>query len=139
MIYGFVQQSGGHVQISSTVGRGTTVRVYLPRHDGAEQVSPRESSAAPVRATAQGTVLVVDDEPTVRTLLCELLTDLGYAVQVAWDGPSALQVMNSLARVDLLITDVGMPGGMNGRQLADAARELPARCPARACSGWALR
>jgi signal transduction histidine kinase/CheY-like chemotaxis protein len=124
MIYGFVQQSGGHVQISSTVGQGTTVRLYLPRHDGAEQAIPREGAAAtPAQATAQGTVLVVDDEPPVRMLISELLTDLGYAVQVAWDGPSALQTLSSLAEVDLLVTDVGIPGGMNGRQLADAARE----------------
>ena len=124
MIYGFVQQSGGHVQISSTVGRGTTVRLYLPRHDGVEQASPHEGvAAAPVQATAQGTVLVVDDEPPVRMLISELLTDLGYAVKLAWDGPSALRIMNSLPRIDLLVTDVGMPGDMNGRQLADAARE----------------
>jgi CheY-like chemotaxis protein len=120
MIYGFVQQSGGHVQISSTVGQGTTV----PRHDGAEQTSAREGGAAsPAQATGEGTVLVVDDEPPVRMLISDLLTDLGYSVHVAWDGASALQVMNSLARVDLLVTDVGMPGGMNGWQLAEAARQ----------------
>lgn len=124
MIYGFVQQSGGHVQISSTVGRGTTVRLYLPRHDGTDQASPAEGGAAiPAQATAQGMVLVVDDEPPVRMLISELLTDLGYAVKLAWDGPSALRIMNSLPEVDLLVTDVGMPGDMNGRQLADAARE----------------
>lgn len=124
MVYGFVQQSGGHVQISSAVGRGTTVRLYLPRYDGVEQASRREgAAAAPAQATAQGTVLVVDDEPSVRMLISEVLTDLGYAAQVAWDGPSALQTLSSLAEVDLLVTDVGMPGGINGRQLADAARE----------------
>ena len=124
MIYGFVQQSGGHVQVSSTVGRGTAVRLYLPRHEGAEGASPHERAAAtPTQATAQGTVLVVDDEPPVRMLISEVLTDLGYTVQVAWDGPSALQTLSSLAEVDLLVTDVGIPGGMNGRQLADAARE----------------
>lgn len=124
MIYGFVQQSGGHVQISSTVGRGTTVRLYLPRHDGTEQARPAEDGAAiPAQATAQGMVLVVDDEPPVRMLISELLTDLGYAVKLAWDGPSALRIMKSLPQVDLLVTDVGMPGDMNGRQLADAARE----------------
>jgi signal transduction histidine kinase len=124
MIYGFIQQSGGHVQISSTVGRGTAVRLYLPRHDGAEEAPPRGGgTATTTQAAAQETVLVVDDEPPIRMLIAELLTDLGYVVRVAWDAPSALQVMNSLARVDLLITDVGLPGGMNGRQLADAARE----------------
>jgi signal transduction histidine kinase/ActR/RegA family two-component response regulator len=124
MIYGFMRQSGGHVQISSTVGRGTAVRLYLPRHAGAEEASPREvGSAIPAQATAQGTVLVVDDESPVRMLVSEVLTDLGYAVQVAQDGPSALHILNSVTRLDLLVTDVGMPGGMNGRQLADAARE----------------
>jgi signal transduction histidine kinase/CheY-like chemotaxis protein len=123
MIYGFVQQSGGHVQISSRVGQGTTVRLCLPRHDGAEQSHLTHRPPTPARAVAQGTVLVVDDEPPVRMLISEVLTDLGYAVQVAWDGPSAREMLNSAARLDLLITDVGMPGGMNGRQLADAARE----------------
>ncbi|MFL5257047.1 MAG: response regulator [Rhodopila sp.] len=124
MVYGFVQQSGGHVQINSKVGQGTTVRLYLPRHDGAEQASPSEhGSAVPAQAVAQGTVLVVDDEPPVRMLISDVLIDLGYAVKVAWDGPSALQTLSAHDRVDLLVTDVGMPGGMNGRQLADAARE----------------
>jgi signal transduction histidine kinase/ActR/RegA family two-component response regulator len=124
MIYGFMQQSGGHVQISSKVGQGTAVRLYLPRQDGTEEASPRGvGTATSAEAAAQETVLVVDDEPPIRMLISELLTDLGYAVQVAGDAPSALQVMNSLARVDLLVTDVGLPGGMNGRQLADAARE----------------
>jgi signal transduction histidine kinase/CheY-like chemotaxis protein len=124
MIYGFVQQSGGHVQISSTVGRGTTMRLYLPRYDGAEQASSHEGGTGiPAQAAARGTVLVVDDEPPVRMLISEVLADFGYAVQVAWDGPSALQILNSGTRLDLLVTDVGMPGGMNGRQLADAARE----------------
>jgi CheY-like chemotaxis protein len=124
MIYGFVQQSGGHVQISSTVGRGTTVRLYLPRHEAAEGAIPRDDAAAtPAQATAQGTVLVVDDEPPVCMLISEVLTDLGYTVQVAWDGPSAMQTLSSVAELDLLVTDVGMPGSMNGRQLADAARE----------------
>jgi len=124
MVYGFVQQSGGHVQINSKVGQGTTVRLYLPRHDGAGQASPSEhGSAVPAQAVAQGTVLVVDDEPPVRMLISDVLIDLGYAVKVAWNGPSALQTLSAHDRVDLLVTDVGMPGGMNGRQLADAARE----------------
>jgi signal transduction histidine kinase/CheY-like chemotaxis protein len=124
MVYGLVRQSGGHVQISSTVGTGTTVRLYLPRYDGVEQAAPRDAATATsAHVVAKGTVVVVDDEPQIRTLISEVLTDLGYAVELACDGPSALQVLRSLPEVDFLVTDVGMPGGMNGRQLADAARE----------------
>jgi len=125
MIYGFAQQSGGHVRIYSEEGAGTTVRIYLPRHrgdaDGAE--APPELAEAP-RAEAGQTVLVVDDEPTVRMLVAEVLKELGYAVIEAADGGSGLTVLQSDARIDLLVTDVGLPGGVNGRQLADAARQV---------------
>ena len=77
----------------------------------------------PAQPATQGTVLVVDDEPPVRMLISEMLADFGFEVHVAWDGPSALLTLSSLARLDLLVTDVGMPGGMNGRQLAEAAQE----------------
>jgi signal transduction histidine kinase/ActR/RegA family two-component response regulator len=124
MIYGFVRQSGGHVQINSKVGQGTTVQLYLPRHEGAEQASPGELRATlPAEAVGRGMALVVDDEPPVRMLISEVLADLGCAVEVAVDGPSALRSLRALEGVDLLVTDVGLPGGMNGRQLADAARE----------------
>jgi signal transduction histidine kinase/ActR/RegA family two-component response regulator len=124
MTYGFVQQSGGHVQISSAVGQGTTVRIYLPRHDSTEDDDDdADEPTAMVRAKVRTTVLVVDDEPPVRMLISEALTDLGYAVQEASDGRSGLQLLRANTRIDLLITDVGMPGGMNGRQLAEAARE----------------
>src|SRR3954468_8454535 len=94
MIYGFGQQPGGHVQISSAVGRGTTVRLYMPRHDGLTEASPRDDgSEMPAQAVVPGTVLVVDDELPVRMLISEVLADLGYRVQVAWDGPSALQAL----------------------------------------------
>jgi CheY-like chemotaxis protein len=82
-----------------------------------------QAAAMPAQGAAQGTVLVVDDEMPVRMLISEALTDLGYAVQVAQDGPSAMRTLSSSARLDLLVTDVGMPGGMNGRQLAEMARE----------------
>ncbi|WP_458094287.1 ATP-binding protein [Roseomonas sp. WA12] len=125
MIYGLVRQSGGQVRIHSEVGHGTTVRLYLPRHDGAasaEEESPVLQSAP--RAEAGETVLVVDDELTVRSLITEVLQDQGYRVIDAADGASGLQVLQTSARIDLLITDVGLPGGMNGRQFADAARVL---------------
>ena len=122
MVYGFVKQSGGQVRIHSHVGEGTTVTIYLPR-DTTEEA--HEAPAAPLvdapHALAGQTVLVVDDEPTVRLLVTDVLQDLGYAAIEAADGPSGLQVLQSDVRIDLLVTDVGLPG-MNGRQLADAAR-----------------
>ncbi|MGI4941684.1 MAG: PAS domain-containing protein [Janthinobacterium lividum] len=124
MIYGFVQQSGGQARIHSVLGQGTTVCLYLPRHLGeADVVDGPASLAAAPRAGRGETVLVVDDEPTVRMLVAEVLQDLGYTALEAADGPAALQVLRSRRRVDLLVTDVGLPG-LNGRQVADAARAL---------------
>jgi len=124
MIYGFARQSGGQVRIYSEVGQGTTVCIYLPRHHGestAEEVEPAVELLA--KATGQ-TVLVVDDEAAIRHLIDEVLDDLGYTVIGAADGSAGLKVLQSGARIDLLITDVGLPNGMNGRQVADAARAL---------------
>ncbi|WP_314373282.1 PAS domain-containing protein [Sphingomonas paucimobilis] len=125
MIYGFARQSGGQVRIASTVGKGTTVSLYLPRHDGpAEQDMPSRSSAPDgARATGE-TVLVVDDESTVRLMVVDVLRDMGLQVIEAVDSASGLALLRSDRRIDLLITDVGLPGGMNGRQLAEAAREI---------------
>nr|WP_207625319.1 MULTISPECIES: PAS domain S-box protein [unclassified Methylobacterium] len=123
MIYGFAKQTGGQVRIYSEVGQGTTVCIYLPRFHG-EAESPDALGAlvdAP-RAERGETVLVVDDEPTVRMLVTEVLEDLGYTAIEAADSASGLQVLQSDVRIDLLISDVGLPGGMNGRQMADAAR-----------------
>ena len=123
MIYGFARQSGGAVRIASAVGAGTTVCLYLPRHEGVADAVPEAAAVAPVVAgSCAGTVLVVDDEPTVRMLLSEVLLDLGCDMDEAEDGAGALRVLESGERIDLLVTDVGLPGGMNGRQLADAAR-----------------
>jgi CheY-like chemotaxis protein len=125
MIHGFANQSGGQVRIYSEVGQGTTMRLYLPRHRGqtAEEEAQPELAAAP-RAEVGETVLFVDDEPTVRMLVAELLEDLGYVALEAPDGPAGLRILQSNRRIDLLVSDVGMPGGMNGRQLADAARQV---------------
>jgi len=124
MAYGFVRQSGGQARIYSEPGQGTMVCLYLPRHHGEAQEAdgPGELAEAP-RAEKGETVLVVDDEPTVRMLVTEVLEDLGYTAIEAADGSVGLRVLQSDARIDLLVTDVGLPGGMNGRQLADAARE----------------
>jgi len=123
MIYGFARQSGGQVRIHSEVGAGTNVCLYLPRHLGGEDTAelPPELADAP-RAENGQTVLVVDDEPTVRMLVTEVLEDLGYTAIEAADGAAGLKVLQSDVRIDLLVTDVGLPGGMNGRQVADAAR-----------------
>ena len=122
MIYGFARQSGGQVRIYSEVGQGTTICVYLPRHYGGTEETDQVPQSAPETAQQGETVLVVDDEPGVRMLVAEVLEELGYAVIEAEDGPSALKVIASKARIDLIVTDVGLPGGMNGRQVADAAR-----------------
>ena len=123
MIYGFVRQSGGQVRIYSEAGEGAMICLYLPRHfgevDDADLIP--EVEQAP-RAQAGETVMVVDDEPTVRMLVAEILHELGYQCIEASDGVGGLKLLQSGARIDLLVTDVGLPGGMNGRQMADAAR-----------------
>nr|WP_280843025.1 PAS domain-containing protein [Pararoseomonas baculiformis] len=123
MIYGFVRQSGGQVRIYSEVGQGTMVCLYLPRHVGGPETAEEVPELADAPRAGKGeTVLVVDDEPTVRMLVTEVLEELGYAAIEAADGPSGLRVLQSDIRIDLLVSDVGLPGGMNGRQMADAAR-----------------
>lgn len=123
MIYGFARQSGGQVQIQSLIGRGTTMRLYLPRHLGDLDVAEAPSATLGAPSALQGeTVLVVDDEPILRMLMTEVLEDLGYTAIPAADGANGLKVLQSDLRIDLMVTDVGLPGGMNGRQLADAAR-----------------
>ncbi|WP_120010599.1 ATP-binding protein [Teichococcus vastitatis] len=126
MIYGFVRQSGGQVRIHSEVGHGTTVRLYLPRHLAAVEPAAAKLSTTMVspRAELGETVLVVDDEPSVRMLVSEVLQDLGYDAVEAENGRVGLDILRSHARIDLLVSDVGLPGGMNGRQLADAGRAL---------------
>ena len=122
MTYGFARQSGGQARIYSEVGKGTTLCIYLPRHSG--MADAEDHLPAPGIATGGDgqVVLVVDDEPVIRALIVELLNDKGYLALEASNGPTALRVLDATVRVDLLITDVGLPGGMNGRQIADAAR-----------------
>ncbi|WP_417792121.1 PAS domain S-box protein [Stutzerimonas xanthomarina] len=126
MVYGFTRQSGGQVSIQSEPGQGARISLYLPRV--AMTTAPARSGNGPQAALPAGeaageTVLVVDDEPAIRMLVVEILEELGYQVLQAADGHGALQAFESGEPVSLLITDVGLPGGMNGRQLADAARQ----------------
>ena len=124
MIYGFARQSGGQVRIYSEVGKGTTMCIYLPRFHGDASAEP-DAVEAGVAATGDGeTILVVDDEAAVRHLIDEVLDEAGYTMLGAADGAGGLKVLQSGARIDLLITDVGLPNGMNGRQVADAARAI---------------
>ena len=121
MIYGFVKQSGGHIRIDSDLGRGTTVRIFLPRHTGPDEGAEAEADETAPRALDGETVLLVEDDATVRDLVREVLQDLGYTALEALDGPSGLSILETRRRIDLLVTDVGLPG-MNGRQLAERAR-----------------
>jgi PAS domain S-box-containing protein len=122
MIYGFARQSNGHVTIDSKVGQGTTVRLYLPRQHGDIAASHASAARTAEHAATGETVLVIEDEPIVRGVVLEMLAEQGYRTLEAIDGPSGLKILRSGQRIDLLVTDVGLPG-MNGRQVADQARE----------------
>jgi PAS domain S-box-containing protein len=124
MIYGFVRQSEGYTKIASQLGCGTSLRLFLPRYSGdlaAEE--QREDGPVALPSGAGGAVLIIEDEPVVRGLIVEVVADLGFVALEAADGPSGLEVLQSRQRIDLLISDVGLPG-LNGRQVADAARLL---------------
>jgi PAS domain S-box-containing protein len=123
MIYGFVKQSDGHVRIASLVGRGTTVSLYLPRHAGPDAEEAEESAAPAARAAGHGTVLVVEDDATVRALIGEALEEAGYRVIAVADGPAGLRALETDGAVDLVVTDVGLPG-LDGRQMVDQARAV---------------
>ena len=122
MVYGFTKQSGGQARIYSEVGQGTTVRMYLPRHLGSVTA---EAAAVPAgRAVVAGAhILVLDDEPVLRAMVCEALLEDGHTVSEASSGQQALDMLDELGPLSLLVTDVGLPGGMNGRQVVEAARQ----------------
>lgn len=122
MVYGFVRQSGGQIRIYSEVCKGTTMCLYLPRHLGEAGIDEPPVEPGLLETGDGQTVLVVEDEQTVRILIEEVLAEAGYKTITAPDGASSLRILQSAARIDLLVTDVGLPGGMNGRQVADAAR-----------------
>ena len=137
-VYGFIKQSGGHVQINSAPGEGTTVTLYLPRLLGAAgEASYPRAAAAPVGPAPGETVLVVEDDAAVRAAMLEMLRELGYQVLEAADGRAALSLLEAEPEVALLFTDVGLPGGLNGRQLAHEAQRRRAGLKVLFTTGYA--
>ena len=124
-VYGFIKQSGGHLKLYSEAGAGTTVKLYLPRAPAVHAEETVRAAPAPA-SRPDHSILVVEDEEDVRTFTVDVLRDLGYRVLAAADGPSALRVLDEEPALSLLFTDVGLPNGMNGRQLAEEAQR---RCP----------
>ncbi|MEE8371571.1 MAG: ATP-binding protein, partial [Sphingomonadales bacterium] len=136
MIYGFAKQSGGHLTVYSEVGEGTTFKLYLPRSKRPVTKEVIETPSLKKRHSGELTVFVVEDDPDVRTLAVALLSDLGYQVMEAGSGPSALEAIKLGGDFDLLFTDVVLPGGMNGPQLAEKVRELRPGTPVLFMSGY---
>jgi PAS domain S-box-containing protein len=136
MVYGFARQSGGNVILESAVSQGTSVSILLPRYAGADTFDelPPPTRAEPSRHGE--VVLVVEDEPTVRELIVQALQELHYQVLAAHDGPSGLKLLDSADSIDLLVTDIGLPG-LNGRQLADVARVRRPNLPVLFMTGYA--
>jgi CheY-like chemotaxis protein len=125
MVYGFARQSGGQARIHSAVGEGTTVQLYLPQsEDKPGDYEEHESRPALVHVRGSEVALVVDDEPAIRMLLVVTLEKLGCHALEAANGVAALKILQSDARIDLLITDVRMPGGLNGPELVEQVRRL---------------
>jgi|TARA_R100000501_G_scaffold10060_2_gene19893 PAS domain S-box-containing protein len=125
MIYGFARQSEGYAKIYSEAGEGTTIKLFLPRHQGeSDEPEPASHGLSKENRSENGeVVLVVEDEVAVRDLVVDVLEELGYRAIQANDGPSGLKLLESDLRIDLLVTDIGLPG-LNGRELADHARQL---------------
>jgi CheY-like chemotaxis protein len=126
MVHGFVQQSGGKAFLRSKEGLGTTATLYLPRHreEARQPAEPEIVATYASRVSPSNTVvLVVEDEPDLRMVVVDWLEDIGYTVLTAEDGAAGLNIVDSQSRIDLLVSDVGLPGSISGRQLADTARQ----------------
>ena len=136
-VYGFIKQSGGHVVIDTKPGFGTTFRLYLPRCDPLESAADGRDEAAETLQAGNETVLVVEDNPQVLELAVSTISDLGYRVLTAKDGPSALDIIRREPGIDLLFSDVVMPGGMNGFDLIRKARDVRCGLKALVTSGYA--
>jgi CheY-like chemotaxis protein len=125
-VYGFVRQSSGHLAIYSEVGEGTTVKIYLPRYYGEEDRAEESKRSGDSQSLGAETILVVEDDEALRLYTVEVLSDLGYSALAAANAAAALEIIGRSPDIDLLFTDIVMPGGMNGRQLADEAiRQKP--------------
>ncbi len=136
-LYGFVRQSSGIIGIESALGEGTTVQISLPRHHPAGPGDDASARVGSGRVDRHDVVLLVEDEDVVRAVAAEQLRDLGYRVMEAKNGVAALQLLQATSPVDLLVTDVGLPGGLNGRQVADQARENQPTLPVLFITGFA--
>jgi CheY-like chemotaxis protein len=137
-VYGFAKQSEGHVKLYSEIGEGTTVKLYLPRHGGTDVIADEQQQYREFpRARQDETVLVVEDDPDVRDYTVEIVGNLGYRVLSAEDGASALRVLDAHPEIRLLFSDVGLPGGMNGRQLSEAALRRRPRLKVLFTTGYA--
>ncbi|MEJ8849144.1 PAS domain S-box protein [Variovorax rhizosphaerae] len=137
MVYGFTQQSRGLVQIQSQLGVGTSVTLYLPRAPASEPAAvANPPSASPIPQGQGEVVLVVEDDPAVRLLVLDVLDGMGYRTLYVHDGASAIPILRSTARIDLLVSDVGLPG-LNGRQVAEIARGLRPELPVLFMTGYA--
>jgi CheY-like chemotaxis protein len=120
-VYGFARQSAGHVKIYSEFGQGTTVKVYLPRHLGAADEIAFDGTPASGHFVGTESILIVEDDDALRAYASDILHELGYRVFDAADGAAALKIVDTEPAIDLLLSDVIMPGGMNSRQLAEEA------------------
>jgi len=136
MVYGFIKQSGGHITVYSEVGEGTTIRLYLPRHLGGGQDSPERMETSEVATARNEVILVVEDDDDLRLLVVQILKSLEYDVLEAGTAHDALEVFEQAARMDLLLTDVVLPGGMSGPRLAQVIQDRNPELPVLYMSGY---
>jgi CheY-like chemotaxis protein len=137
MVYGFVKQAGGHITIYSELGHGTTFNLYFPRADGVPTATAARATLGATDPEARETILVVEDDERVRQLTITRLKLIGYQVLEASDGPKALEILKQERAVDLVFTDLIMPGGMSGHEVAARARELKPGVKVLLTSGYA--
>lgn len=137
MVYGFAKQSGGHVTIYSEIGKGTTINLYLPRYDAENRAEGARQETKPVAESADETILVVEDDDRVRRLTLARLSGLGYSVIEAENGPEALEIFGRTDGIDLVFSDVVMPGGMSGYELCREIRKVKPDVRALLTSGYA--